>query len=191
MATGRASLPTPAGIFHGNYKVRDSWSVPYKGLDAVGRVRVSTGGDAFHEDPVTVRSHGCVHLSASNAEYFYNFLQIGDEVPGRLTERRPGDGPGRYPFFVTPDQRRRSQRHRSSAAVPPATSSSTGTPSQAVRYQAETTATANCSTTRPIVAEPGTGTTGGALSPRSPQAVPNSEVRQTSRTVTRMASSGE
>ena len=78
VATGRASLPTPAGIFHVKYKVRDSWSVPYKAW--MPWAVYFYGGDAFHEDPVTVRSHGCVHLSASNAEYFYNYLQVGNEV---------------------------------------------------------------------------------------------------------------
>jgi len=78
VATGRASLPTPAGIFHVNYKVRDSWSVPYKAW--MPWAVYFYNGDAFHEDPVTVRSHGCVHLSASNAEYFYNYLQVGNEV---------------------------------------------------------------------------------------------------------------
>jgi lipoprotein-anchoring transpeptidase ErfK/SrfK len=78
VATGRASLPTPAGIFHVMYKVRDSWSVPYKSW--MPWAVYFHDGDAFHEDPVTVRSHGCVHLSASNAEYFYNYLQVGNEV---------------------------------------------------------------------------------------------------------------
>jgi len=40
-------------------------------------------GDAFHEDPVTVRSHGCVHLSLQNAEYFYRFLGYGALVEVR------------------------------------------------------------------------------------------------------------
>jgi lipoprotein-anchoring transpeptidase ErfK/SrfK len=78
VATGRASLPTPAGIFHVKSKVRDSWSVPYQAW--MPWAVYFYGGDAFHEDPVTVRSHGCVHLSASNAEYFYDFLHLGDEV---------------------------------------------------------------------------------------------------------------
>lgn len=78
VATGRASLPTPAGIFHVMFKVRDSWSAPYQAW--MPWAVYFHGGDAFHEDPVTVRSHGCVHLSATNAEYFYNYLQVGNEV---------------------------------------------------------------------------------------------------------------
>jgi lipoprotein-anchoring transpeptidase ErfK/SrfK len=78
VATGRSGLATPAGIFHVYYKVRDSWSAPYQSW--MPWAAYFYKGDAFHEDPVTVRSHGCVHLSATNAEYFYDYLHIGDEV---------------------------------------------------------------------------------------------------------------
>jgi lipoprotein-anchoring transpeptidase ErfK/SrfK len=78
VATGREGLPTPAGIFQVKYKVRDSWSAPYQSW--MPWAVYFYGGDAFHEDPVDVRSHGCIHLSAANAEYFYNFLKVGDEV---------------------------------------------------------------------------------------------------------------
>lgn len=78
VATGRASLPTPAGDFHVFYKVVDGWSNTY---DAPMPYSVYFyRGDAFHEDPVTVRSHGCIHLSLHNAEYFYRFLDYGDLV---------------------------------------------------------------------------------------------------------------
>lgn len=81
VATGRESLPTPAGDFHVWYKVVDGWSTTY---DAPMPYSVFFyEGDAFHEDPVTVRSHGCVHLSLKNAEYFYRFLQYGDLVEVR------------------------------------------------------------------------------------------------------------
>ena len=81
VATGRASLPTPTGDFHVWYKVVDGWSTTY---DAPMPYSVFFyEGDAFHEDPVTVRSHGCVHLSLKNAEYFYHFLQYGDLVEVR------------------------------------------------------------------------------------------------------------
>jgi lipoprotein-anchoring transpeptidase ErfK/SrfK len=81
VATGRASLPTPAGDFKVYYKVVDGWSATY---DAPMPYSVFFyEGDAFHEDPVTVRSHGCVHLSLTNAKYFYSFLQIGAKVEVR------------------------------------------------------------------------------------------------------------
>ncbi|MBR7827423.1 L,D-transpeptidase [Actinospica sp. MGRD01-02] len=78
VATGRAGLPTPAGDFHVFYKVVNGWSNTY---DAPMPYSVYFyRGDAFHEDPVTVRSHGCIHLSLHNAEYFYRFLGYGDLV---------------------------------------------------------------------------------------------------------------
>jgi hypothetical protein len=81
VATGRAGLPTPTGDFHVWYKVVDGWSTTY---DAPMPYSVFFyGGDAFHEDPVSVRSHGCVHLSLAHAEYFYRFLQYGDLVEVR------------------------------------------------------------------------------------------------------------
>jgi lipoprotein-anchoring transpeptidase ErfK/SrfK len=81
VATGRAGLPTPTGDFHVWYKVVDGWSTTY---DAPMPYSVFFyQGDAFHEDPVTVRSHGCVHLSLAHAEYFYRFLQYGDLVEVR------------------------------------------------------------------------------------------------------------
>lgn len=81
VATGRAALPTPTGDFHVWYKVVDGWSTTY---DAPMPYSVFFyEGDAFHEDPITVRSHGCVHLSLKNAEYFYRFLQYGDLVEVR------------------------------------------------------------------------------------------------------------
>lgn len=81
VATGRASLPTPTGDFHVWYKVVNGWSTTY---DAPMPYSVFFyEGDAFHEDPVTVRSHGCIHLSLKNAEYFYRFLNYGDLVEVR------------------------------------------------------------------------------------------------------------
>ena len=81
VGTGRASLPTPTGDFHVWYKVVNGWSSTY---DAPMPYSVFFyKGDAFHEDPTSVRSHGCVHLSLANAEYFYHFLHYGDLVEVR------------------------------------------------------------------------------------------------------------
>ncbi len=33
-----------------------------------------------HEDSVTVRSHGCVHLTRRAAQTFYGTLHVGDVV---------------------------------------------------------------------------------------------------------------
>lgn len=41
---------------------------------------VFNGGDAFHKDSVTVRSHGCVHLTHCAAQNFYSTLRVGDVV---------------------------------------------------------------------------------------------------------------
>jgi lipoprotein-anchoring transpeptidase ErfK/SrfK len=81
VATGRASLPTPTGDFSVYYKVVDGWSHTYNAPMPYSVFFYE--GDAFHEDPVTVRSHGCVHLSLKNAEYFFSFLQLGDKVEVR------------------------------------------------------------------------------------------------------------
>lgn len=81
VATGRAALPTPTGDFKVYYKVVDGWSTTYNAPMPYSVFFYK--GDAFHEDPVTVRSHGCVHLSLEHAEYFYKFLHLGDKVEVR------------------------------------------------------------------------------------------------------------
>jgi lipoprotein-anchoring transpeptidase ErfK/SrfK len=81
VATGRASLPTPTGNFRVFYKEVDGWSRTY---DAPMPYSIYFyEGDAFHEDPVDVRSHGCIHLTWRDAEYFYSFLHYGDLVEVR------------------------------------------------------------------------------------------------------------
>jgi lipoprotein-anchoring transpeptidase ErfK/SrfK len=81
VATGRASLPTPVGDFAVYYKVVDGWSRTYNAPMPYSVYFYK--GDAFHEDPVDVRSHGCVHLTWTAARYFYDFLHYGDKVEVR------------------------------------------------------------------------------------------------------------
>jgi lipoprotein-anchoring transpeptidase ErfK/SrfK len=81
VATGRASLPTPEGNFRVFYKEVDGWSYTYSAPMPYSVYFYN--GDAFHEDPTDVRSHGCIHLSWANAEYFYRFLNYGDLVEVR------------------------------------------------------------------------------------------------------------
>jgi lipoprotein-anchoring transpeptidase ErfK/SrfK len=79
VATGKASAPTNAGTFqvfwkdlHHRSSVFHNAPMPYSVF--------FNGGDAFHEDSVQVRSNGCVHLTHSAAQSFYNTLRVGDVV---------------------------------------------------------------------------------------------------------------
>lgn len=79
VATGRSGYGTEVGTFHVFRKNRMWYSTLYNNAPMPYSVFFD-GGEAFHEGSVYVRSHGCVHLSASNAAWVFNFLRIGDEV---------------------------------------------------------------------------------------------------------------
>lgn len=79
VATGRSGYGTEAGTFHVYRKNRMWYSTIYNNAPMPYSVFFD-GGEAFHEGSVYVRSHGCVHLGASDAAWVYNFLHIGDEV---------------------------------------------------------------------------------------------------------------
>ena len=79
VATGRAGYGTELGTFHVYRKNRMWYSTLYNNAPMPYSVFFDSG-EAFHEDSTAVRSHGCVHLSASNAAWAFGFLKIGDEV---------------------------------------------------------------------------------------------------------------
>jgi len=79
VATGRAGYGTQAGTFSVFRKNRMWYSTVYNNAPMPYSVFFD-GGEAFHEGSIRVRSHGCVHLSSSDAAWVYNFLRIGDEV---------------------------------------------------------------------------------------------------------------
>jgi lipoprotein-anchoring transpeptidase ErfK/SrfK len=81
VATGRDSMPTPEGNFHVWYKVVDGFSTIYDSPMPYSVFFYQ--GDAFHEDPTDIRSHGCVHLTRQDAEYFFHYLHYGDLVEVR------------------------------------------------------------------------------------------------------------
>lgn len=79
VATGKASAPTDPGTFHVYWKDIDHRSSLFDNAPMPYSVFFN-GGEAFHQDSVTVPSHGCVHLDHRAAQTFYNALRIGDVV---------------------------------------------------------------------------------------------------------------
>jgi lipoprotein-anchoring transpeptidase ErfK/SrfK len=79
VATGRAGYGTELGTFQVYRKNRMWYSTIYNNAPMPYSV-FSDGGEAFHQGSTSVRSHGCVHVGASNASWIFNFLHIGDEV---------------------------------------------------------------------------------------------------------------
>jgi lipoprotein-anchoring transpeptidase ErfK/SrfK len=79
VATGKASTPTTPGTFHVLWKDLHHRSSLFHNAPMPYSVFFN-GGDAFHEDSVTVRSNGCVHLAHSAAQTFYKTLHVGDVV---------------------------------------------------------------------------------------------------------------
>ncbi len=76
--TGRPSAPTDPGTFHVSYKDLHHVSSVYH--QAMPYAVFFNGGDAFHEGSLRVSSHGCVHMTRSAAETFYDTLAPGDQV---------------------------------------------------------------------------------------------------------------
>ncbi len=79
VATGKASAPTDHGTFRVFWKDLHHRSSEFHNAPMPYSVFFN-GGEAFHEDSVTVRSHGCVHLTRRAAQTFYNTLHVGDVV---------------------------------------------------------------------------------------------------------------
>ena len=69
---------TPPGTFQVSFKSKDHVSTIY---DAEMPFSVFfNGGVAFHQGSLKVASHGCVHLSRTAAQKFFNSLSRGDQV---------------------------------------------------------------------------------------------------------------
>jgi lipoprotein-anchoring transpeptidase ErfK/SrfK len=80
MEPGRASDPTPRGIFHvawkaGAHYISTSYNVPIPYA-----VFFAAGGVAFHAGSLTESSHGCIHLTLAAARYYNEHLPVGAEV---------------------------------------------------------------------------------------------------------------
>lgn len=121
VSTGRAKYPTRAGIHVVLSKQPDmlmdsaTVGIPRNSPDGYYEhvawdVRISDGGAFVHSAPWSVKdqgvrnvSHGCVNLSPTDGQWFYNFSQPGDVVnilhstaPPLLTD--PGTEDWNYPW---------------------------------------------------------------------------------------------
>jgi len=76
---GRPGWETPPGTFHVGWKDIDHKSSEFDGAPMPYSVFFN-GGIAFHEGSLSDLSHGCIHLSRSAAERYYNALSVGDTV---------------------------------------------------------------------------------------------------------------
>ena len=75
---GRKGFATPPGTFRVSFKNEDHVSSIYD--QEMPYSVFFNGGIAFHQGSVRVKSHGCVHLTASAARQFFAELQPGDRV---------------------------------------------------------------------------------------------------------------
>ncbi|MGB3444215.1 MAG: L,D-transpeptidase [Actinophytocola sp.] len=76
---GRPGHETPPGTFHVGWKDIDHKSSEFNDAPMPFSVFFN-GGIAFHQGSLSALSHGCIHLSRSAAETFYNGLAVGDTV---------------------------------------------------------------------------------------------------------------
>ncbi|HEV7652197.1 MAG TPA: L,D-transpeptidase [Actinophytocola sp.] len=76
---GRPGHETPPGSFHVQFKDIDHLSHEFDDAPMPYSVFFN-GGIAFHEGSLSALSHGCVHLSNSAAQSFFDGLAVGDVV---------------------------------------------------------------------------------------------------------------
>ena len=76
---GGQGKETPTGTFHVLWKDADHKSAEFIDAPMPNSVFFADGGIAFHQGPNNP-SAGCVHLSASDARAWFDYLQVGDEV---------------------------------------------------------------------------------------------------------------
>jgi L,D-transpeptidase-like protein len=75
---GTPSAPTPVGTFQVLSKDKHFYSTEFHA--PMPSSVFFYPGDAFHADNTSVASNGCIHLSWSSAQHFYNTLNPGDQV---------------------------------------------------------------------------------------------------------------
>ncbi|WP_181784106.1 L,D-transpeptidase, partial [Pseudonocardia pini] len=77
--TGDAEDPTPLGTFAVQWKAEQYTSREYL-VQMPYSVFFAPGGVAFHQGRQDTPSAGCVKLVQTDAQAFFAYLQVGDEV---------------------------------------------------------------------------------------------------------------
>jgi hypothetical protein len=80
---GGQGKETPTGTFHVLWKDKDHKSAEFDNAAMPYSVFFADGGIAFHQGNPKNPSAGCVHLSAADAQAWFNALEVGDEVQVR------------------------------------------------------------------------------------------------------------
>jgi hypothetical protein len=86
VSSGKASTPTPTGLYHVYAKIPRWWSTPFR--EWLPWAIPFVGGYAFHEFafvPAYPASHGCVRQSFAVARWTYAFAEVG--MPVRIIAR--------------------------------------------------------------------------------------------------------
>lgn len=81
-ADGDLTDPTPRGTYKVEWKAQHWVSREY-GTPMPNSVFFAPGGIAFHEGRQDTPSAGCVKLTADDAQAWFDYLQVGDQVQVR------------------------------------------------------------------------------------------------------------
>jgi lipoprotein-anchoring transpeptidase ErfK/SrfK len=79
ITTGRPGHLTPAGTFRVQFKDKNHKSHEFNDAPMPYSVFFN-GGIAFHQGSLSVKSHGCIHLSMAAAQKYFGSLSVGDVV---------------------------------------------------------------------------------------------------------------
>jgi lipoprotein-anchoring transpeptidase ErfK/SrfK len=82
ITSGRAGYRTPTGNFRVTFKDANHRSSIFNNAPMPNSVFFN-GGIAFHQGSLTVKSHGCIHLSRAASRTFFASLSRGDVVQVR------------------------------------------------------------------------------------------------------------
>jgi hypothetical protein len=80
MEPGGDGDPTPRGIFRVVWKAGPHYISTSYGVPIPYAVFFAAGGVAFHAGSLTTSSHGCIHLTMADAQYYNEHLLVGAEV---------------------------------------------------------------------------------------------------------------